>query len=535
MRGFEAIPKLIRATGTTTVFGMLGGTNVQWISDGVRKGAFTFARTRHEETSVSAATAFARVTGGLGVCTVTRGPGFANSVNAMVAAVHDHVPVLLVVAESPATRTRTTQNLDQRAITTAIGAGFIHVRHPSELAESFAQAVRFARWNGQPQVLSIGDGVTDAEVEWRGLPASEALAAPDAIAVKEAVTVIGASRRPLVLAGQGAQLADAREPLEELAGLIGAEVASTLNVNRFFSGHPNDLGVVGDSTPPVVWKRLDEVDVVVSFGASLNEYTTSRGRLLTNAAVIQCEIDDSVPTPVASRALRISADARRAAVALVNEWRDRGLPTRVPAGDTPSLEDVQRSVLNIGLNHSPDRGVDLRDIYRVLDSKLPRDRIVISDSGRRKATMPTLVDAPDGRSWLVTRGYGSIGLGLGAAVGAAAAAPDRPVVLFCGDGGFMMAAQDLDAIRINKQNVTIVIANDQQYGSERVYLKKYDLPVDVIQQDLPHTPDLAKAFGGRGVVVSSLDELEALELPGSGLFIVEVRVDPEVDWAAIYK
>lgn len=537
MKGYEAIPHLIRRSGAGTVFGMLGGTNVQWISAGVQEHAIRFVRTRHEETSVAAATAYARTTGRIGVCTVTRGPGFANSINALIAAIFDHVPVLLVVAESPATRIETTQNIDQQAIARAIGAGFHHVSSPESLEETFWTAIAALRWNGLPQILSLADGVNDGDVELGGVPEirSGATGGADVQQIRLATELLAASRRPLILAGQGAQLAGTRRALEELADLSGAQVACTLNVNRFFSGYPRDLGVVGDSTPPLVWKQLDEVDLIFSVGASLNKYTTSRGRLYDGARVIQCEVDEAVTTPELPGTVRLGGDARMTVDAVLAYWKEHRLSRGFPAADPLPLTEISASVMEIALKSDRERGLDLREIYRVFNDKLPPDRIVITDSGRRKATMPTLMDAPDGRSWLVTRGHGSIGLGLGAAVGAAAAFPDRRVVLFCGDGGFMMAAEDLDAFRLNGLSVIIVIANDRQYGSERRYLKMYDLPAGVIQQDMPDIPLLAQAFGGQGVTVRTLAELEAVRLPEGGIFIVDARVDPEVDWAAIYK
>src|SRR5690606_5967429 len=111
--------------------------------------------------------------------------------------------------------------------------------------------------------------------------------------------------------------------------------------------------------------------------------------------------------------LGLLGDARETTRALIAEWRRRGLPRRPVQGTTPSPEEIAASVLKVDLGHDPARGLDLRQVFTVFDAKLPRDRVVISDSGRWSATLPTLVDARDGRSWVSSRGYGSIGLGLG--------------------------------------------------------------------------------------------------------------------------
>jgi len=102
--------------------------------------------------------------------------------------------------------------------------------------------------------------------------------------------------------------------------------------------------------------------------------------------------------------------------------------------------------------------------------------------------------------------------------------------LFTGDGGFMMASHDLDAVRLaGIKNLNIVVLNDERYGSEEKYLRPLALPFDTITQTLPDVVALARVYGGDGVVVRTMDELEALALPRTGLFIVDVRLDPELD------
>ncbi|WP_141005266.1 thiamine pyrophosphate-binding protein [Nocardioides humi] len=516
LQGYLAIPELIRRSGTGVVFSMLGETNVPWIAAGADSGAFRFVRTRHEATSVSAAAGFSRTTGAVGIASVTRGPGFANAVNALKAATHDHVPLLLIVAESPATRIKISpfyQNLDQRGITAALGAGFHHVANGSQLEETFWAAYRGARWNGLPQVLSVADGVIDDPVRLGPTPELEREAElPDPESVTAIVDVLEGARRPLVLAGQGAVHADCRAELEQLADLIGARVASTLNVNRYFSGHPHNLGVCGHSSPTLVADLISQSDVVVAVGASLNPYTTGKESLFTSATIVQVEIDVDQPFHASRAELGLLSDAREGVRALIAEWRRRGLSPRPVEGTTPSRAQIAASVADVDLGHDADRGIDLRRAFAVLDARLPADRIVISDSGRWSGTLPTFLDARDGRSWVISRGYGSIGLGLGNAIGAAAGNPDRPVVLFCGDGGFMMSSHDVDAIRLNDLDLTVFIVNDEAYGAEVPYLTPYGLPADVARQNLPDMVAYAQAFGARGVVVRTLDELEALEL-----------------------
>lgn len=537
MHGFQAIPELVRCAGISHVFGMVGGTNVPWIAHGVQAGAFGFVRTRHEETAVNGAAGYARSTGSVGVCTVTRGPGFANAVGGLIAARESRTPLLLVVGESPATLDETAQNIHQRELAAAMGVGFHHASGPGDLEATFWQAMRAARRAGYPQVLSVADAVGEGDVALSGQPPASLRPQdePDQEAVMAAVDALARARRPLLLAGQGAVLAGCRADLEELAGLAGARVATSLRANRFFSGHPHDLGLCGSWSPPIVREQLAETDVVLAVGASLNEHTTDRRSVFRGATIIHNEIDAERPCMASAPELTLLGDARRTARALIAEWRRRGLGSRPVEGTSPSRREITQSLLKVELGHDPARGVDLRQVLSLVDESLPPDRIVVTDWGRSLGgALPSLVDARDAESWVLGRAYGVIGLGLGLALGAAAAHPDRRVVLFSGDGGFMLSAQDLDAVRLAGLDLTVIILNDEQYGSEVKYLSKHGLPLDVISQSLPDIPLLAQAFGGTGVVVRSEDDLAGLDPARPGLSLVDVRIDPLLDVRGVF-
>jgi len=535
MRGFKVLSELVGLTGTECVFSMLGSTNATWIGHGVADGTFRLVRTRHEETAVQAATGYSRVTGSLGICSVTRGPGFTNSITALAAAADGHIPVVLIVGESPATSERSAQNIAQRGLAAVLGVGFHHASRPAELEAAFWAAVRAARFNGIPQVLSVGDGVLEGDVAGPSVaPETRSeFTEPDADGIGAAVDLLARARRPLILAGQGAVLADCRTELEELAGLSGARVGSTLMANRYFSGHPQDLGLCGGWAAPITRQHIADSDVVLAVGASLNTFTLDQGRAFGTTKFIQCEVD-AWRTLARSPEVALVGDARLSVSALIAEWHRRGLQPRPAPRRPPTRAEVKRSLLTIDLGHDPQRGLDFRRVYHTFDQKLPEDRVVVTDLGRTLGALPSMVDATGARNWLASRSFGSIGLGLGTAVGAAAACPDRPVVLFCGDGGFMLSMASLDAVRINALNLTVVILNDEQYGSELMFLEPYGLPTQIVRQELPDIATLAEAFGGRGLTVRSEPELEAIEPSQSGLLLIDARIDPGVDGTTVF-
>jgi len=531
LKGFEAIAELIRNSGSPTVFAVLASTNAPYLAYGTATGAFPLVKTRHEETATTAAAAFSRATGLVGISSVQRGPGLANAVNALMVASSVHAPVVVLVAESPATKDTTAKNVHQKALVESIGIGFHHAVDGGDIESRFYDAIRAARWNGRPQVLSIGDGVMRDDVTLtQDFDTSATTQTPvDSEAVRAAIDAFEQARRPLIVAGRGAINAGVRSALEEFADLTGARLANSLQGTGIFAGHPSNLGLCGTWAPRLVQEFLAKSDVVLGVGASLNRHTTAGGTVFGGAKVIHCEIDLDQPMMASSPDLALLGDARNTVPALIHEWRRRGLAARSVEGGLPTVDEIRATVMKVDIGHDPARGLDVRDVLTEFDRKLPDDRVVVTDSGRHIVAVPTLVGARDAHSWLLSRGYGSVGLGLGAAIGAAAAHPGRRIALFCGDGGFTMASQELDTIREYGFDVTVVVLNDLMYGAEVRYLAKFGLPPDVLRMGFPDVEPLARAYGGRGVVIRTKQELLDLELPGPGLFIVDARIDPEAD------
>ena len=535
MKLYQAMPRMLERLGVEQVFGLLGGTNVNWVAEGVDAGIFKFTWTRHEESAVHAATGYARASGQLGVATVARGPGFANAINGLVAATKSHVPILLIVGESPppfSMTSYTEQNVPQQAITELIGAGFHHIGRPEDLEDAFMSAAQQAWQLGRPQVIVADTGtVGDAEFQPSGPEFNlGAGVMPPKEDVHSVVDLIAASSRPLILAGQGAVLADARTELIELSERIGARLATTLRANRLFSGHPQDLGICGTWASPAVRDILSETDLVLSFGSSLNPNTTDKGHVFNGAKVIPCEIDADHTPRISPIVELLVGDARQSALALLEEWKRRTYPDRDVVGvSAPTFQQRSQSVAKVDIGSDPKRGLDSRRVAAAIDHLLPQDRVVVTDSGRTVAMTVAMVNAQDARSWLNGNSYGCVGLGLGTALGAVVAHPGRRVALFTGDGGFMMGLGTLDTIRAFDMDLTVVIYNDQQAGSELKELREFNQPSKHVHMELPDVRRLADAFGGVGIVLRTESDLEQLELPTRGLTIIDARIDPMVD------
>ncbi|HEY2776769.1 MAG TPA: thiamine pyrophosphate-binding protein, partial [Gaiellaceae bacterium] len=363
MKGYAAIPAALRAHDVSVVFAMLGGTNVAWIAEGVRTRAFEFFNTRHEETAVVAAASYAIASGQVGVCSVTRGPGFANSINALVAAVATHAPLVLIVGASPSREADSALNLDQEKACRLIGAGFHHAVHAADISSVLSHAFERARWDGTPQVVSTADESIEGDVSNVAGALSVGVSragGPSRESVSSAAELLAGAAAPLIIAGRGAVLADCRSELVALADALGARVATTLLANCFFAGHPRNLGLSGGWGAPLAYELLKEADAVLAVGASMNDFTCDFGGLYGDSKVIRCDVDGG----------ELVGDGKAVALALLGELSARGVE---PAGERlkyPSEEKIRESVRSVDLGHAPERGMDIRSVYTMFDEKL---------------------------------------------------------------------------------------------------------------------------------------------------------------------
>ena len=207
---------------------------------------------------------------------------------------------------------------------------------------------------------------------------------------------------------------------------------------------------------------------------------------------------------------------------------------------SPETAEIIRAGSNkasLGNVISSHQFIDPRHLTSALDDILPRDRTVVSDGGHFVGWAPRYLSVPDERGWCIPIAFQSIGLGLAAAIGAAVTRPERLTVLATGDGGLLMALAELEtAVRL-RSRLCLVAYNDQAYGAE-VHHFRTGFPVSIAQFPETDLVSIVRGFGGDGVTVRRLEDLESLkawiEAGASGVFVVDARVDPEfkADWYA---
>jgi Thiamine pyrophosphate-requiring enzymes [acetolactate synthase, pyruvate dehydrogenase (cytochrome), glyoxylate carboligase, phosphonopyruvate decarboxylase] len=497
------------------VFGVMGNGNAHFLDALERTTDVSYTAVRHEAGGVVAADAYHRASGGLAAATATYGAGFTNTLTALAEAVQAHVPLILVVGDEPTSGPRP-WDVDQIAMASAVGARTYTVGR-ADAAATTAIAIEHALSYRVPTVLAIPYDVAklDAgpvpEAPQPKLPAPLQPTPFGRSAVEDLAEALRSAQRPFLLAGRGAWVSGAGEALGRLADATGAVTATTALGRGLFPRSEFDLGVTGGFGAEGAMELIRTADVAVVFGAGLNQFTMRFGELFApGTRVVQVDVAPAATHPHVGGYVR--GDAAVVASALADL-----LEGGTPSGWRESVDFAPLRERERGDGTAPDGRLDPRSVATRIGEVLEqhdstRDRVVVSDGGHfiGWANMYWPVASPD-RMIMVGTAYQSIGLGFPSVPGAAHAKPDATIVLTTGDGGGLMALADLEsAVRVAAGRGLAVVWNDAAYGAE-VHL--YGLqglarePMLIPEVDFA---GLARSVGAEGVVVRTLDDLEAL-------------------------
>lgn len=518
------------APSISSAFGVMGNGNAHLI-DALRDTAVSYIAVRHEAAAVAAADGYYRACGRLALATATYGAGFTNAVTALAEAVQAHTPLVLLVGDAPPTGARP-WDVDQRSIAAAVGAETFTVS-PADAGRVTIAAISHALTHRTPVVLAVPYGLATAPAEDEGAlpsPVVPAPVAPEPAAIDAAAQVLSHAERPLLLAGRGAWLADAAEPLSLLADRLGALTATTALGRNLFRRAEFDLGVVGGFGQDEAMDLVGRADVVLVVGAGLNQFTTRFGTLFSPGTTV-IRIDDRPHGEHPAVAMSLRGDARLAAEALlacVQPVPGRTAPWRQTLADPTPFR-----VRDAGNERCDDGRLDPRTLAVRLQEILPADRVTVSDGGHFLgwSNMHWEVAAPN-RTMMVGTAFQSIGLGFPSAVGAASALPDATLVVTTGDGGALMALADLDSVIRTAKRGIIVVWNDAAYGAEIHMYGRMGLGTAPMLIDEVDFAGIARSLGGRGDVIRSLEDLSAVQAwlatGGDGVYLLDCRISTSV-------
>ena len=525
---YQSIAHATREHEVETMFGLMGDANLFMVDSFVRDCGGRFVPAAHEGSAILMALAYGHVSGKIGVATVTHGPALTNAATALTEAARGHIPMVILAGDTPVDNPRHLQSIDQRELVKATGAGFEQVRTAETVGKDVARAFYRAQVERRPIVLNM-----PADFMWQEVEHSEhvldVFTAPGGVAqgdiLDEAIGMIASARRPLILAGAGA--VDAREQLIQLADRLEAPLATTLKAKGLFNEHPYNVDIFGTLSTPAAYDLFAQSDCIICFGTALHDFTTDRGKLMKDKRIIQIDIEPTAIGGGLHPDAALIADAGLTAETILYWLNEAEI---APSGFTKELDPATLTKHPVGSAKLTEGCVNYVAALERLEEALPKDRILVTDGGRFMTEVWCRISAPNPQSFVATVNFGSIGLGLQEAIGAGVAAPDKPVVMFTGDGGFMMGGinEFNTAVRLGL-DLIVIVANDSAYGAEHIQFIDRKMDPSLTEFHWPSFADVATSLGGQGLEVRSMDELEsavaAME-KRKGPILIELHLDP---------
>ncbi len=533
----DVVGATIAAQGVMDAFGVLGSGNMV-VTNALCRGGTRFHHARHEGPATCMADGYARVSGQVGVVSVHQGPGLTNTLTGLTEAAKSRTPLLVLAGETPAAALTSNFRIDQHDLVESVGAIADRVFSAQTAADDAQRAYHRALTERRPVVLMLPIDI-QAQPAGQTEPSRPAPRAPEPPqppphAINAAADLLQGASRPAIIAGRGAVIAGAAGAIEQLANRIGAVLATSAPANGLFAGLPYALGISGGFASPFAASLLPQADTVLVLGASANHWTTKHGAMIDpDATVIQVDLEPQAIGRNRPASLGILGDAKATAAALDAELENRGHHNTGFRTD-----EIRRQIESRTWHTDPyedagtDEWIDPRTLTKALDELLPRNRNVAVDSGHFLGFPSMYLTVPDARSWVFPNGFQAVGLGLGNAIGAAIARPDRPTVAAIGDGGAFMALAELETAARLGLRLLVLIYDDAAYGAEVHHFAPMGHEVSLVQFPDADLAAIARAAGAEAVTVRTTDDLHAaerwVEQRSPGPLVLDAKVNPTI-------
>lgn len=567
MNGSEVINELLSIAGVRTVFGYLAEDNMELLADietNPERG-IEMVHSRHEQGAMTMADAYSRIGDRIGVCMVGRGPAIAQTGTALVNAQKNGSKLLVVVPTPSQTDTHDPKDFQQEKYLEATAGSVINIQSSETIFPKVRSALRQINQGEGPVAVQIPKDILKSEAEYpeektviaelTGLADGEpdenvcpsfdpSRIEPDPTKLQEAVELYldsDAFQPPVLLVGDGAVKANAKDQIEKLAERLNAILLTTLNGRDLFADHPFAIGFSGNWGEPLSNEFLSNANYVLAIGCSLNNHTIDNGYLINeDATVIHLDSNPDNIGEYYSVDLALIGDAKRTVKELNESFEDAG----VDRGTDLWTEKLRNRIAEYSALDEPvfpekPDVLDPRDLVKKLDEILPAERVVGSDGGNfRRWVLHGLFAAPNDS--IMGCNFAAIGLGLPTGIGLGRYIQDqnrdgsqdsRVPITFCGDGGLLMSIQELETAARHEIPIIVIVGNDSSLGSEYHFLDVNGLSPEVAQLSTPNIARVAESFGAEGYRIETMEDLEniATELrEPTGPVVVECIIDHEI-------
>ena len=537
MTGAEALIESLLQEQVEHIFGYAGATICPAVDALKAHPEIGYTLVRTEQNAGHAASGYARISGKPGVCMVTSGPGATNLITGIATAYMDSIPMVAITGQVPSNLLGRDifQEVD---ITGAVAPFSKHsylVKDANDIPRVVKEAFHIAS-TGRPgpvlidipidvQEQSLKRFAYPAEVNIRGYKPS---VRGNDLQIKRVVDAIAQSKQPLICAGGGVWLADAREELLELAEGSEIPVVKTMmGLSLLPTDHPLNMGMIGAHGNHCANQALAKADLLIMVGTRAADRAVVDPReIQRRMATIHIDVDPAEIGKNMQAAIPLVGNVK----VILRQILDRGAPVTNSAAWLEQLTDFRRAELNRRFPHR-EGYVFPGTVLRKLGARLDDDAVVCVDVGQNQIFTCKYLPQKNGRL-LTSGGLGTMGYALPAAVGAKVARPDRQTIVVCGDGSFQMAMNELAAVRAGGLNLKIVLFRNHTLGLVHQIQSSapYHGPFGVALDGSPDFETIAAAYRVPCIQVGDEDHLdEALDrflgTQGSCLLICEVHPD----------
>lgn len=534
MTGADIMVKCLEAEGVDTVFGYPGVAICPFFNS-ILQSDIHSVLVRTEQNAGHAANGAARTTGKVGVCVATSGPGATNLLTGIATAYADSIPLVCITGQVKTELIG--RDVFQEADVTGAAESFVKysylVKNVEDLPRVFKEAFYIANTGRKgPVLIDVPIDIQLKEVVGFTYPESVSLRTykptvkGHAVQIRKVMNEIVKSEKPVIMAGGGVLLSDAREELLAFAEKFDIPVASTMMaIDAVPSAHRLNLGMVGNNGRRYANRAINEADLLIVIGCRFADRAVQQPSLITrHKVVVHIDVDPAEIGKNADASIPLVGDAK---TILEDFLKLDYEPVRRDAWIAQMNE--YKETMNYHRNPNPDF-VDPGMLVETLCNKMDDDAVYVADVGQNQIWSCRYSVIKKGR-FLTSGGMGTMGYSIPAAMGARAVNPDRQVVAVCGDGSFQMSMMELATIRQHNIPVKIVVLKNGVLGMVREY-QHYTYADHYSMIDLSGSPDLeniAAAYGIpfiRAYNMEHIDEQLDTFLGTEGPVLMECILDP---------
>lgn len=530
--GSEIVIECLKEQGVDIVFGYPGGAILN-VYDALYKHQeeITHVLTSHEQGAAHAADGYARATGKVGVCMATSGPGATNLVTGIATAYMDSVPMVAITANVGVNMLGkdSFQEIDIAGVVMPITKHSFIVKNVEDLAPTIRRAFKIAK-SGRPGpvLVDITKDVTAAEAEYTYEEPAVIERKTDTIReedINKVIEMIKVSRRPYIMAGGGVIISGAYEELKEFAEKVDAPVCDTLMGKGAYDGTSERYtGMIGMHGTKVSNLGVSRSDLVIVVGARFSDRVIGNAsKFAPNAKIIHididaAEIDKNIPANAS-----IVGDAKEVLTILNSK-----LPTQSNRSWMAEIKDLtEKNPVTYDMDHL-NGPATIKKIYEITEG----NAIITTDVGQHQMWAAQNYTYKEPRTFLSSGGLGTMGYGVGAAIGAKYGRPDKTVVNIAGDGCFRMNMNEIATAARYKVPIIQVVLNNHVLGMVRqwqnlFYGQRYS---NTVLDDSVDFVAVSKALGANASKITSIEEFETefkKALTADGPTVLDVMIDSD--------